>query len=188
MKIFTLRKKFKHFLNKYVQKLDVRNRTNTGRKNKYDNFFYIKRILDYLINGVSWYKMQSSLEEYGITVDAIRKKFNKWIEIGVFSKAFSDFVTVYGKRNSDKIKEMFMDAAVIKNVTARENITGFCKKMPNKRSSKATIICDRNKIGLSVVVTGSKEHDSKHIEKCIDKLPEFALLISLRSVHYVHRS
>lgn len=169
MKKKTLINKFKHILNEYVLTYEPKNKRNIGRPNKHNNFFYIKHILNYLFNGASWSDIGEYLED--ITPDAIRKKMNKWISLGIFNYAFNDFLDEYKKKNADKLKNLFIDATIIKNISGKKDITGICKKLPNKKSTKVTLICDENKIGLSVSFAKSNEHDSKHIEKTIKNLP-----------------
>ena len=82
MKRKTLINKFKHILNEYVTKYDIRDPKKRGRFNKFNNFFYIKHILNYLFTGNSWNDIELFVNN--ITGDAIRKKFNKWIYIGIF--------------------------------------------------------------------------------------------------------
>lgn len=100
------------------------------------------------------------------------KKFNKWVDIGVFDTAYSEFLQLYKDSDCSKLNEQFIDATILKNTCCSKNITGFCKKLPNKLSTKATFICDENKIGMAVVFHPSGIHDSKHIEEAIDNIPE----------------
>ena len=76
MKKRNIIKKFKHILNYYVEKYDIRNPKNGGRFNKYNNFFYINHILSYLFKNTSWDDIALTLD---ITGDALRKKYNKWV-------------------------------------------------------------------------------------------------------------
>ena len=161
--------KFKHILNKYVEQLDIKNSRNIGRPNKFNNFFYIKHILNYLFTGISWSNIELFIDD--LSGDAIRKKFNKWASLGVFTEAYNDFIQLYSKCKGVKLNELFMDATILKNTCCSKKITGFCKKLPKKRSSKATFICDENKIGLAVTIHSSSPHDSQHIEEVINNIP-----------------
>ena len=55
--------KFKHILNKYVEQLDIKNSRNIGRPNKFNNFFYIKHILNYLFTGISWSNIELFIDD-----------------------------------------------------------------------------------------------------------------------------
>lgn len=162
---------FKPILNKYVIKYDVR-KTNKGRKNTFDTMFYIKHVLIYLFTDISWSRMDLFLN--GITGDAIRKKFVKWVSLDIFTHLFSDYLNRYRKHNPDILKNLFMDATIIKNkcVPKSAGLTGYCSKLPNKLSTKITLICDINKIGLACTFHESHAHDSKHIEEVISCLPK----------------
>ena len=61
--------KFKHILNKYVEQLDIKNSRNIGRPNKFNNFFYIKHILNYLFTGISWSNIELFIDD--LSGDAI---------------------------------------------------------------------------------------------------------------------
>ena len=141
------------------------------RPNKFNNYFYIKYILLYLTTGISWSDMDLYLE--GITADAIRKKFNKWIDLGIIDKAYNALLIRYSKCKNVQIDELFIDATIIKNGNCKEHITGYCRKLPNKRSTKATFICNEDKIGFAAVFHPSAAHDSpQYIEEAIEKIPK----------------
>jgi len=172
-------KKFKHILNYYVEKYDIRNPKNGGRVNKYNNFFYINHILSYLFKNTSWDDVALTLD---ITGDTLRKKYNKWVDLNIFQYAYDDFLLKYRKHNCKILDELIIDATIIKNRCATDEMTGFCKKLPNKRSVKLTAICDSNKITMSYIftyntlfcngITESSAHDSQHIDEAIDNLPD----------------
>ena len=67
--------------------------------------FYIKYIIEITINGLSWDKLSSLLS---INVDLIRKKYIKWIKLGVFSKANNIILYQYKKKH--KYKSLFIDS------------------------------------------------------------------------------
>lgn len=130
---------------------------------------YIKHILNYLVTGISWNGLELFIDN--ITGDAIRKKFNKWVRLNIFKKAYEEFLTMYQKCNGVKLHELFMDVTVFKNFNCKADITGFCRKLPNKRSTKANLICDENKIGIAIRLQKSNEHDSKYIEETLNHIP-----------------
>ena len=52
-----------------------------------------------LTTGVSWVKLG---EIVNINLDLVRKKYNKWVSLGVFEKAFKIMLNQY-KRKQSKI-------------------------------------------------------------------------------------
>ena len=76
-----------------------------GRPNKFEYMFYIKNIIHITVTGLSWDKLSLLLS---INVDLIRKKYIKWINLGVFSKANRIILHQY-KRNN-KYKNLFIDS------------------------------------------------------------------------------
>ena len=89
-----------------------------------------------------------------------------------FEHAYNDFLNTYRQKNAKTLKNLFIDATIIKNKSIPIKLTGFCKKIPNKHSIKLSAICDSvNKINHSYLFTESNAHDSKHIEEAVKLLP-----------------
>ena len=75
-----------------------------GRPNKYEYLFYLKHIINVTINGLSWSKLGDILQaciashvvapRQETNTDLIRKKYNKWKSLGIFSQAYT--IAPYG--------------------------------------------------------------------------------------------
>ncbi len=75
-----------------------------GIPNKFEYMFYIKHIIYITISLLSWDKLGLLLL---INVDLIRKKYIKWINLGVFSKA--NHIILHQYKRNNKYKNLFID-------------------------------------------------------------------------------
>ncbi len=159
----TIKRKLRQKLLFYVKKYDV---YTTGRKNKFNPEFYIKYITIVLFSGICW----SELDEFdmGVTSDTIRKKFYRWIELGIFQLAYTDMIKKYGK--SRNFPRLDIDSTNIVNANGTENL-GYCYKSKGKKSTGLTIISDKNKVVVGYHVHKSSENDSKLITPTLRCLP-----------------
>ena len=132
-----------------------------GRPNKFEYMFYIKNIIHITVTGLSWDKLSLLLS---INVDLIRKKYIKWINLGVFSKANSIILHQY-KRNN-KYKNLFIDSTNIVNFSGCLNF-GYNIKIKNKKSIKVSVLVDHNKIPHIIDVSKGSIHDAKIMENII---------------------
>ena len=170
MKVEDIITNFGKILINKIKEIDVR-KNNVGRKNKFELVFYVENILKILFTGISWANLSLFIYEKKITVDAIRKKFNKWVSMGIFNLVHIELIELYKAHYNNKLKYLLLDAMVVKNISGDKHITGFCNKIKNKRSTKYTLICDINKIGVAVNISESSKHDSTHIETTINNIP-----------------
>src|SRR5579863_265226 len=101
------------FINE-INKLDE-NKSRRGRPCKYDNLFYINKIMYVLITGISWNNLDMTMHK--ITANAIYKKFKKWSKANIFSNAYKKLYHKY-KRCLDPnfFRSLFIDSSVIPNL------------------------------------------------------------------------
>ena len=78
-----------------------------GRPNKYDYIFYLKHIINITTTGLSWHKLGLLLS---LNTDLIRKKYIKWLNLGVFMKANKIILYQYKRRHPRK--SLFVDYLV----------------------------------------------------------------------------
>lgn len=167
--------KFKSLFINEITKIDLK-KSNRGRPCKYNNLFYIDKIMYVLINGIAWNKLD--LTNYNITADAIYKKFKKWSIDNVFLNAYNKLFFKYKKHlNNDFLNTLFIDSTVIPNLNCVK--TGYNPKIKNKKSIKLSIIVDENKIPVSEYISESNYHDSTLIIDPVDRLKHHTNTIKL---------
>jgi len=145
-----------------------------GRPNKYDYYFYIKHIINITINGLSWNKLGLLLE---INTDLIRKKYNKWVNLGIFTKANNIILNQYNKYNT--YNSLFIDSTNIINFSGSLDF-GYNIKNKNKKSIKISALIDHNKIPHLIDISKGSIHDAKIMESIItNKLNNNKKLLNL---------
>src|ERR1700690_2279972 len=96
MKYQTYIKKFKFILVDFINRFDIK-QTNKGRPRKFSNDFYVKYILQVLVNGIAWNKLD--LEDINgnkyCTYSTIYKMYRKWLKLDIFKKVFLFFFKKY---------------------------------------------------------------------------------------------
>ena len=132
---------------------------------KYNNLFYVDKIMYVLINGIAWNKLD--LTNYNITADAIYKKFKKWSSDNVFLNAYNKLFVKYKKHlRTDFLNTLFIDSTVIPNLNCVK--TGYNIKIKNKKSIKLSIIVDEHKIPISEYISPSNPNDAELIINPVD--------------------
>jgi len=158
----------KNIINKYVKLLlIIINNVDPidkciGRPIIYSYKYCLKIIFDMLYTGISWRLMEKLLK---IRIDAVRKRFNKWISLEVFNKAYNSLFKLY--KHKYNIKNLYIDSTVIGNSSGSLKF-GYNIKIKNKKSIKITAIVDDNKVPHLLKVTPSNPHDSKIMEDIIN--------------------
>jgi hypothetical protein len=172
-------KKFSKIMTKIIKKREkrakrklIREGKSTGRPNKFSIMFYVMQIIDVLVNGTAWNKLNLRNSECKklITGDAIRKKFNKWNEHKIFDEIHNKLLESYKRRMAPNLLDnMYLDSAVIPNVN-NSDLAEYSYKYPNKKSIKINAICDEKKIIHSIFFSPSNTNDSKLIINPVNKL------------------
>jgi len=132
-----------------------------GRPNKYDYNFYIKHIINVTVNGLSWNKLGLLLT---MKTDLIRKKYNKWSKLNLFTKTNNIILNQYKKNN--KIDSFFIDSTNIVNFSGHLDF-GYNIKNKNKKSIKISVLVDHNKIPHLIDISKGSVHDAKIMETII---------------------
>ena len=144
-----------------TKRLDAENKL-LGRPIIYKYDFCIKTFIYQLKTGNSW----RQLEDYkNQKLDAVRKRINKWIHLGIFNKAYNILLKIYNKKF--KKNNLFIDSTVIDNFSGSLNF-GYNIKIKNKKSIKISALVDDNKVPHLFEVSSSTPHDAKIMEKIID--------------------
>ena len=131
-----------------------------GYPNKYNYDFYIKQIITVTINGLSWNKLSLIIN---IDTDLIRKKYNKWVKLDLFTKVNNIILKQYNKKH--KYKTLFIDSTNIINISGCFN---FGYNIKNKKSIKISVLVDHNKIPHITDISKGSIHDAKIMETVIN--------------------
>lgn len=179
MNYYVLITKFSKLLTKCIKKHEKRNKKrltklgkSLGRPNKFSIRFYVMHIIDVLINGTAWNKLNLRNEKCKrqITGDAIRKKFYKWNDAGIFKRTHNKFMHIYKNEiGEDFLKNMYIDSSVVPNMN-NSNLASYSYKYKNKKSIKINAICDDKKIIHSIFFSKSSIYDSKLIIDPVNEL------------------
>jgi hypothetical protein len=133
-----------------------------GRPNKYDYIFYLKHIINITINGLSWNKLGLLLS---INTDFIRKKYIKWVKLGIFTTANNIILKQYNKKH--KYSSLFIDSTNIVNFSGCLNF-GYNIKNKNKKSIKVSVLVDNNRVPHIIDISKGSIHDAKIMENIIN--------------------
>ena len=134
-----------------------------GRPIKHNYNKCLTYIFDILITGLSWNKY-SKIKKFNL--DAIRKRFNKWIKLNIFINAYNGLLKIYKKKYD--LTNLYIDSTVIGNLNGSLTC-GYNIKIKNKRSIKISAIVDDNKIPHMLLVTPSNPHDAKIMEELVEQ-------------------
>jgi transposase len=143
-------------------------RDNRGSHNTTSLDIYVKYVLFKLISGCSWEDF-NALPNMPYTGDAIRKKFNKWTDAGIFDAQFYDLVNIY--LENKKIKELFMDSFDVLNSKGTLKDTSYGHKFKNKNALRTNVIITEELIPLAVDLYPANINDNQRIEHIVKQLP-----------------
>lgn len=137
------------------------------RKPKYDNKYYLERIIFILKSGCSFRQANctSVINHYS----SIFKKYKSWLNKGFFNNLFDEMINKYKKKLKKKfikhshkssLLTLFIDSTNIRNKNGKQLI-GRNYQDKFKNGNKVTIVCDQNKVPLIVTTHRADIHDSK---------------------------
>ena len=135
------------------------------RPAKFNDDFYVKRIISVLYSGSTW---EESVRDLDCDESTVRKKFNKYVHDGIIEAAYIIIKNDYCHKK--QFKEFYMDTFVVKNSNAHKYVD-YYYKMKSKKQMKIAIISNNDNVIMSYDICESpKIHDSKTIDPLIEKL------------------
>ena len=144
------------------------------KKSKYSYSYYYDMFMLVLKHVNSWLSL-SVTSNYGnkskYHYTTVRKMFNKWTNHNVFKISYYEMLKDYKLDKPIKGADLFIDACFISNKTGSE-LVGINSMYYKKNVTKLSIICDSNKIPLSITPFKSTTNDCKTI---IDSLTDLKL-------------
>lgn len=147
---------------------NIQKYANNLRKPKYNNEFYLKHIIYVLKTGIQWNQLNVKCH-----YTTIYKKFIDWSNKGIFKISWEQLNNIYvtKKLNQDHkwFKNLLIDSSMIKNYKGIDCI-GKNHYDRNRKATKLSIICDQNKVPISVSFYGANIHDTKTIEESIKNI------------------
>lgn len=157
--------KLKHLILDIINKKII-----VKRKYKYDNSFCLDHIFYVLKYDIPW----NALNTYSCHYTTISKRFYLWSKIGIFKEAYYTFLSkyIYGKliNNIKWFQNLIIDSSMIKNMNGTECL-GSNHYDRGRKAVKLSIICDQNKVPLSVSFYKANIHDVNTINNSIKNLP-----------------
>ena len=97
-----------------------------GRKNKFNNEFYLNYIFRILFYGECWNTFFCDKCDRS----TIRKKYYRWSDAGIFTYAHDKLFSIYRKNRT--FKNLFIDSSTIENYNCTD--VNFCYKIKTKKS------------------------------------------------------
>ena len=142
------------------------------KKSKYSYSYYFDMFILVLKHVNSWNSLSitsnyKNKTKYHYTT--VRKMFNKWSSYDVFKLAYIKLLKHNNLYTFSQNDDLFIDTCFISNKTGSE-LVGLNPMYYKKNVTKLSIICNKNKIPLSIVPFKSTTNDSKTIIKSIESL------------------
>lgn len=161
----------KKIYKKFVLEL-VKKRCPSKKQTKYSNGYYFDRMILLLRNVVSWrslgviYKKTKTYH-----YKTIAAKFREWSNLNIFEDAYYEGIkTIINTFDCHSTIDLFIDTSSMNNKYGEESVAyGQNKK---KKISKVSIICNSEKIPLSITMHKGSVHDVKTVEKSVEKLKD----------------
>jgi hypothetical protein len=167
MKRETLIKIYKNILNDILINIKKEKKEYRGRKNKFDNYFYLNYILRVLFYGEFWNTINYTLCDRS----TIRKKFYKWDNMGLFKMAYDILFEKYSKNRT--FKNLFIDSTIVQNMNCSNNeLVKHYFKIVSKKQIKISVICDSNRIPILHKITSPHNHDIKICKNMIKDITD----------------
>lgn len=149
----------------------VEERCPNKKKPMYSNGYYFDKMILVLKDVTSWKSLGKFFGNKKYHYKTIQDKYLQWCGLNIFEDAYIKGIsTVLNKYNSHSTIDLFIDTASINNKYGVELVAyGQNKK---KKISKISLICNINKIPLSVTAHKGSVHDVKTIDASVNKLIE----------------
>ena len=167
-------KKYISVLDKIITDYESTKTEKRGRKNKFDNVFYLKRMMNICLYNSSWEHLNF---EDTYHYSTIKKKFYKWRDLGFFNYAHTIIFNEYKKNRT--FKNMFVDSTIIQNYNGCDKAyIDYYYKIVSKKQMKISVICDNNKIPLIWELSKPQKAD---IKGCINLIPKLNVNLKKKS-------
>ena len=141
----------------------VLNKHKLGRNLKSDFDSYLDKIFYVLRYGIPWRAINCNKLHY----TTYHKFYQKLVKLNIFKITYDILVETYCKKNPDKIKTLFIDSSMIKNINGKDN-TGRNHYDRNRKGNKITVLVNSIGIPISIVLSPANIHDAKLTETVIN--------------------
>jgi transposase len=137
---------------------------------KYSLELIINEILYMLKSGVSWRLLRSP-----INYKTLHWHYSQFVKYNIFGKVFNKIKTQYLNSSSKKTDMLYIDSTIIYNKNGVNKI-GRNKFYKNKKTTKISLMTDKNGFPLSIFFIKGNYHDNsifnKHIRDAIIITPK----------------
>ncbi|NDA64972.1 MAG: IS4/IS5 family transposase [Chitinophagia bacterium] len=179
-------KEKKELLDKLINETllaNIKKYASNKRRPKYTDAYYLRYVMQILKTGMAWYNL-----EVDCHYTSIFKKFCLWSNLGIFRmtwKELSDnYIYQQIAQNNDWFKNMIIDSSMIKNYKGIDCI-GRNHYDRNRRATKISIICDQNKVPVSVSLYEANIHDVHTIEKSCENINKNIFIDKRRTLNII---
>ena len=164
MRIVKINKLFESIVLEVINYVTPIKNTNRGRPSTYSNKTYLDAIFYVLKEGIGW----NYIRGLCVTGDAIRKVYNKWVNMNVFQLSWRILLDIYSEFKLD-FNDVYIDASHIKNYMGTEVIGGNHSDRFRK-ATKISIIVDDIGVPIGIHMDRSNVHDVKLAPKTIENI------------------
>jgi transposase len=159
----------------------VEERCPTKRKHKYSNEYYFDMMIHVLRDVTSWKALGRLHKGKAYHYKTIHGKYLQWCRLNIFEDAYLTGIRKITQRYScHSTIDLFIDGTLINNKYGRE-LTAYGRNK-KKKVTNVSVICNENKLPLSVTFYKGSTHDIKTMNESIDKLNK---IIKYRKVNLI---
>jgi len=156
--------------NLLLNKID--NLTKNFKYKKYSNKYYLDAIIYSVKSGCSWRKItENPLIGNDVKKNhysSIFKTYNKWTKLNLFSLTYKDLLLKYEKKTLS-INDNYLlsiDTTTINNICGKDLLGKYY--LNKKKTTKISIICDSDKVPISIKLFTGNYSDSKTLYTTLD--------------------
>ena len=149
----------------------VAERCPSKRKPKYTNEYYFDKMVCVLRDVTSWKALGRLTKGSTYHYKTIQDKYLQWCKLNIFEDAYIQGIRpITEGYTCHSTIDLFIDGSLINNKYGRELVAyGRNKK---KKVTNVSVICNEDKVPLSVTFHKGSTHDIKTVNESIDKLTE----------------
>ncbi|AYV76968.1 MAG: hypothetical protein Barrevirus6_6 [Barrevirus sp.] len=135
----------------------------SGRNLKNEFASYLDVIFYVLTTGIPWRAIKGAKLHF----TTYHKFFQKLVGLAIFEMTYKILLLTYYKNDPDKIKNLFIDSTMIRNINGKDN-TGKNPSDKNKNGNKITVLVNDIGIPISIHLATANVHDATLIDATVN--------------------
>jgi hypothetical protein len=121
-----------------------------------------------LVTGIKWSDLEYFIKDCHYTT--IYKRFCLWSKHNIFEKIWNSYINLYcASKTASCFKTLFIDSSMVTNHYGSDCI-GYNHFDRHRKATKVSIICDDNKVPLSISFFKANVNDQKTINETLNAL------------------